>query len=201
MGCLQPPGHSNNGCIGRPEHKRSSALFRPNTMPIIYIRLVLLSALIWHSTAIPAPQANPSAIDPTALAGALVSLAGVVTDPNGPFASNGALGINGALGPGCLADNAAALQPDGPFGVNGTFGPNGQFGPDGPFGPSGPFGPNGQVSLFGFSAFHSLSHIDLWYCSNLSSRRTACIAMNVSHRTAPFPHLPSRTPQRHSLLS
>lgn len=115
---------------------------------MLYIVFIAILAVTRHSNAIPTPQSDPSAIDPAALANALVSLAGVVSDPNGPFASNGALGANGALGPGCLADNAAALGPDGPFGVNGTFGPNGQFGPDGPFGPSGPFGPNGQVSLF-----------------------------------------------------
>lgn len=111
-------------------------------MPMLYIIFIAILAGTRHSNAIPTPQPDLSAIDPAALASALVSLAGVVSDPNGPFASNGALGANGALGPGCLADNAAALGPDGPFGVNGTFGP------DGPFGPSGPFGPNGQVSPF-----------------------------------------------------
>lgn len=108
-------------------------------MLMIYVIHIAMSTFIWHSTAIPAPQANPSAVDSTALANALVSLAGVVTDPNGPFASNGPLGANGSLGPDCLADNAAALAPDGPLGVNG------------PFGPEGPFGPNGQVSSFSHS--------------------------------------------------
>lgn len=105
---------------------------------------ITISTLSWHTACAPAPQASsPAATDPGALINALVSLFGVVSDPNGPFASNGALGVNGVLGPGCLANNTAALGLDGPFGVNGPFGPNGQFRPNGP---RGPFGPNGQVS-------------------------------------------------------
>lgn len=152
----------------------------------IYLGSIAISTLAWHTAG--APQANHAATDPGALMNALVSLSGVVSDPNGPFASNGALGANGALGPGCLADNTAALGPDGPFGVNGTFGPNGQFGPDGPFGPNGPFGPRRQVRPFTLPAvcpFSELSQRDgLGLCVCIC---TTCLATTRRDDETPTP--------------